>query len=275
MIRFYNVTKRYSGGQTALNDVSFHVERGEFVFLTGSSGAGKTTLLKVIFRQESPTQGQILVNGRNVSSIPRKKVPFLRRSIGVVFQDFRLIHRKTVFENVTFVPKVLGVHLKDRRRIAYAALRRVGLAHRISAFPPELSGGEQQRVAIARAVINRPELLIADEPTGNLDPELSREILRLFLDINRQGTTILLATHDKDIIQRLGGRLLTLDGGKLVSDQTLPPGPLAVHGGRPSPAIGAEGESAVDSTFEAEAGDEFGNELDHEALAMDQDLSFE
>ncbi len=240
MIRFYNVTKRYPGGQTALDDVSFHVERGEFVFLTGSSGAGKTTLLKVIFRQESPSQGQILVNGRNVSSIPRKKVPFLRRSIGVVFQDFRLIHRKTVFENVTFVPKVLGVHLKDRRRIAYAALRRVGLAHRINAFPPELSGGEQQRVAIARAVINRPELLIADEPTGNLDPELSREILRLFLDINRQGTTILLATHDKDIIQRLGGRLLTLDSGRLASDQTLPPGELARHETPASPSFVTE-----------------------------------
>lgn len=237
MIRFYNVTKHYPGGQTALDDVSFGVERGEFVFLTGSSGAGKTTLLKVIFRQESPTQGQILVNGRNVSSIPRKKVPFLRRSIGVVFQDFRLIHRKTVFENVTFVPKVLGIHLKDRRRIAYAALRRVGLAHRINAFPAELSGGEQQRVAIARAVINRPELLIADEPTGNLDPELSREILRLFLDINRQGTTILLATHDKEIIQRLGGRLLTLDGGRLASDQTLPPGALASHETRRAPAL--------------------------------------
>ncbi len=198
----------------------------------------------------SSTQGQILVNGRNVSSIPRKKVPFLRRSIGVVFQDFRLIHRKTVFENVTFVPKVLGIHLKDRRRIAHAALRRVGLAHRINAFPAELSGGEQQRVAIARAVINRPELLIADEPTGNLDPELSREILRLFLDINRQGTTILLATHDKEIIQRLGGRLLTLDGGRLAADQTLPPGTLASHEARRAP------------TLEDGLGDALGSEVD-------------
>ena len=244
MIRFFNVSKRYPGGQQALDDVSFHVERGELAFLTGSSGAGKTTLLKLIFRQESPSEGQILVNGRNVSSIPRKKVPFLRRSIGVVFQDFRLIHRKTVFENVTFVPKVLGVELKDRRRIAYAALRRVGLAHRINAFPPQLSGGEQQRVAIARAVINRPELLIADEPTGNLDPELSREILRLFLDINRQGTTILLATHDREIIHRLGGRLLTLDAGKLASDQTHPPGDLASF--EPLEPRGPEDEALLD-----------------------------
>jgi cell division transport system ATP-binding protein len=243
MIRFFNVSKRYPGGQQALDDVSFHVERGERVFLTGSSGAGKTTLLKLIFRQDAPSEGQILVNGRNVSSIPRKKVPYLRRSIGVVFQDFRLIQRKTVFENVTFVPRVLGVDLKQRRRIAYAALRRVGLAHRIHAFPPQLSGGEQQRVAIARALINQPELLIADEPTGNLDPELSREILRLFMAIHRRGTTVLIATHDRDIIHRVGGRLLTLDGGRLASDLHLPPGDLAALEPLPEDDLGADDEA--------------------------------
>ena len=169
----------------------------------------------MIFREEVPSTGQILVNGRNVSSIPRSKIPYLRRSIGVVFQDFRLIPRKTVFENVTYLPRILGVDLQDQKKLAYQALRRVGLAHRLNAFPPELSGGEQQRVAIARALINEPEILIADEPTGNLDPDLSWEILRLFLEVNLRGTTVILATHDRDTIQRVGRRVLTLDRGRL------------------------------------------------------------
>ncbi|HSN86029.1 MAG TPA: ATP-binding cassette domain-containing protein, partial [Thermoanaerobaculia bacterium] len=161
MIQFFHVSKRYPGGQSALDDLTFEIPRGQFVFLTGASGAGKTTLLRLIFREEVPSSGQILVNGRNVSSIPRSKIPYLRRTIGVVFQDFRLIHRKTVFENVTYLPRILGQDLKTQKQLAFQALRRVGLAHRLNAFPPELSGGEQQRVAIARALINEPDILIA------------------------------------------------------------------------------------------------------------------
>ena len=221
MIQFFHVGKQYPGGQTALHDVTFDIPRGQFVFLTGASGAGKTTLLRMIFREEVPTTGQILVNGRNVSSIPRSKIPYLRRTIGVVFQDFRLIARKTIFENVTYLPRVLGVPLQEQKKLAYQALRRVGLAHRLNAFPPELSGGEQQRVAIARALINDPDILIADEPTGNLDPDLSWEILRLFLEVNLRGTTVILATHDRDTIQRVGRRVITLDSGTVLSDQEL------------------------------------------------------
>jgi cell division transport system ATP-binding protein len=221
LIQFFHVSKQYPGGQTALDDVTFEIPRGQFVFMTGASGAGKTTLLRMIFREETPSSGQIVVNGRNVSSIPRSKIPYLRRTIGVVFQDFRLIPRKTIFENVTYLPRVLGVDTQDQKKMAYQALRRVGLAHRLNAFPPELSGGEQQRVAIARALINEPDILIADEPTGNLDPDLSWEILRLFLEVNLRGTTVILATHDRDTIQRVGRRVLTLDRGRLVLDQEL------------------------------------------------------
>jgi cell division transport system ATP-binding protein len=221
VIHFFQVTKRYPGGQIALDRVSFDIPRGQFVFLTGASGAGKTSLLRLIFRADVPTEGQILVNGRNVSSIPLRKIPYLRRSIGVVFQDFRLIPRKTVFENVTYLPRILGTDLTSRKKMAYQALRRVGLAHRLNAFPVELSGGEQQRVAIARALINEPDILLADEPTGNLDPDLSWEILRLFLEVNLRGTTVLLATHDRNMIQRVGRRVLTLDAGRLIQDQEL------------------------------------------------------
>jgi cell division transport system ATP-binding protein len=221
LIQFFHVSKQYPGGQSALDDVTFEIPRGQFVFMTGASGAGKTTLLRMIFREETPSSGQIVVNGRNVSSIPRSKIPYLRRTIGVVFQDFRLIPRKTIFENVTYLPRVLGVDTQDQKKMAYQALRRVGLAHRLNAFPPELSGGEQQRVAIARALINDPDILIADEPTGNLDPDLSWEILRLFLEVNLRGTTVILATHDRDTIQRVGRRVLTLDRGRLILDQEL------------------------------------------------------
>jgi cell division transport system ATP-binding protein len=221
LIQFFHVGKRFTGGQVALHEVTFDIPRGQFVFLTGSSGAGKTTLLRLIFREEVPSSGQILVNGRNVASIPASKIPYLRRTIGVVFQDFRLIERKTVFENVTYLPRILGTDLQSQKKMAYQALRRVGLAHRLNAFPPELSGGEQQRVAIARALINEPEILIADEPTGNLDPDLSWEILKLFLEVNLRGTTVILATHDRETIHRVGRRVLTLHAGELVSDVEL------------------------------------------------------
>ena len=234
MIQFFHVGKRFAGGQVALDDLSFEIARGEMVFITGASGAGKTTLLKLIFREDTPTQGQIVVNGRNVSSLPRAKVPFLRRTIGVVFQDFRLIARKTVFENVSYLPRILGMDREQQRRLAYETLRRVGLAHRLTAFPQQLSGGEKQRVAIARALINAPEILLADEPTGNLDPDLAREILELFVELNLRGTTILFATHDRALIDRLARRVLTLEHGRLLNDRpaaaepTLPPAPATL-----------------------------------------------
>jgi cell division transport system ATP-binding protein len=226
MIRFFNVSKRYPSGQMALEDLSFEIEKGELCFLTGGSGAGKTTLLRLIFREETPSDGQILVNGRNVAALPRSKIPFLRRTIGVVFQDFRLIDRKTVFENVSYLPRILGLEAGKQKRVAYEALRRVGLAHRMNAFPWQLSGGEQQRVAIARALVNEPEILIADEPTGNLDPDLSREIVRLFLEIHRRGTTVIFATHDRQLIERVGHRALVLARGRLAEDRRMPPGTL-------------------------------------------------
>lgn len=222
MIELFHVTKRYPGGQPALEDVTLKIAKGQLVFLTGASGAGKTTFLKLIYCAETPSSGYILVNGRNVSSLPRHKIPYLRRTIGVVFQSFRLIPRKTVFENITYLPRVLGLDTKTQRKQAYETLSQVGLAHRINAFPMQLSGGEQQRVAIARALINQPEILLADEPTGNLDPELSEEILRLFLDINLRGTTVVFATHDRGLISRVGRRVITLDGGRLVDDRELP-----------------------------------------------------
>ena len=222
MIQFFHVGKLYPGGQLALEDVTFSLLRGRFAFLTGASGAGKTTLLRLIYRGEVPSAGRILVNGRNVASLPRHKIPYLRRTIGVVFQNFRLIDRKTVFENVSYLPRILGDDRESQKRAALWALRRVGLAHRLNAFPNELSGGEQQRVAIARAVIARPDILIADEPTGNLDPDLSWEIVRLFLEINARGTTVLLATHDRATIERVGGRVLGLESGRLVRDEEVP-----------------------------------------------------
>ncbi|MFQ5350368.1 MAG: cell division ATP-binding protein FtsE [Thermoanaerobaculia bacterium] len=221
MIHFLNVSKTYEGSRVALDRVSFELGRGEFGFLTGPSGAGKTTLLRLVYRETLPDSGQVLISGRKVGALPPSKVPYLRRRIGVVFQDCRLIGRKTVFENVGYLPRVLGIGLRERRRLAYQALRRVGLAHRMRSFPPELSRGEQQRVAIARALINEPEILLADEPTGNLDPDLSREVFRVFRQINATGTTVLAATHSPELITEFGGRVLVLDRGRLVGDQRL------------------------------------------------------
>jgi cell division transport system ATP-binding protein len=217
MIQAFHVYKQYDRESMALTDVTLSVGKGEFCFLTGPSGAGKTTFLKLVFREELPSQGQILVGGRNVTAIPAGQIPELRRSIGVVFQDFKLLKRKTILENVAFVLRILGVPQREQKRRAFAALKAVGLHHKMHAYPLQLSGGEQQRVAIARALINEPMLLLADEPTGNLDPEMALEIMRLFLDVNARGTTVLVATHDRDMIQRMGKRVLALEKGRVAS----------------------------------------------------------
>ena len=217
VIEFQRVSKRYPGGQIGLDDVSFRIDAGEFVVLTGPSGAGKTTLLRLIYRGDLPTSGVVLVDGRNIGALPKRKIPHLRRSIGVVFQDFRLIARKTVFENISYLPRILGADQKKRKQLAYEALKRVGLSHRFRAFPEQLSGGEQQRVAIARALISSPKILLADEPTGNLDPQLSREIFKLFHEIHAQGTTLLIATHDPMLIDGTALRQLELERGSVRS----------------------------------------------------------
>jgi cell division transport system ATP-binding protein len=216
MIRAQHVVKRYPHGTTALSDVTFEVERGEFVFITGPSGAGKTTLLRLLLRQERPDEGRIEVSGRELGSLPASRVGELRRSIGVVFQDFKLIRRKTALENVAYVLNVAGLPVAEQRRRAYQALKGVGLQHRLGVLPQALSGGEQQRVAIARAVVNEPELLLADEPTGNLDPDLSVEIMRLFREINARGTTVVVATHDRDMVRRMQRRTLVLQHGRIL-----------------------------------------------------------
>jgi cell division transport system ATP-binding protein len=218
MIKIFHVTKRYDQEYIALNDVTLHIPKGEFAFLTGASGAGKSTLLRLLIREEVASTGQIIVNGRNIAIIPDNHIPILRRNIGFVFQDFKLLKRKTVYENVTFVMHVLGVSAKIQKKRAFEILKLVGLQHRMHSYPLQLSGGEQQRVAIARALINEPVLLLADEPTGNLDPELAIEIMDIFKRINARGTTVLIATHDKDMIQRIRGRVLLLDHGRLVDD---------------------------------------------------------
>jgi len=220
MIRAMKLSKRYPGGTAALEDVDLEVGRGEFVFITGASGAGKTTLLRLILRQELPSSGQVLVNGRNVGALPASKVPDLRKSIGVVFQDFKLIQRKTALENVAYVLNVAGLPRGEQRRRAFQVLRSVGLHHRLSVLPPALSGGEQQRVAIARAVVNEPTLLLADEPTGNLDPDLAVEIMRLFREINARGTTVVVATHDRDLVKRMQRRVVTLERGRLAPPES-------------------------------------------------------
>ena len=215
MIHFYHVTKRFDRYSTALHDVTFHIDKGEFVFLTGASGAGKSTMLKLILRQIAPTEGQVIVNGRNLNAMKRSQLPYFRREIGMVFQDFKLIDRMTVFENLSFILTVLNVPPKEHKKKAYQALRIVNLHHKLNAYPPHLSGGEQQRVAIARALINDPLVLIADEPTGNLDPELSQEIIQIFAEANLRGSTVLLATHDRDLIRSSGRRMITLEHGRI------------------------------------------------------------
>ena len=216
MITTHKLSKLYGRGLYALRDLTITVGKGEFVFLTGPSGAGKSTFLRLLLMKERPNEGEIVVNGHNLASLSRSEIQEYRRGIGFVFQDFKLIPTRTVLENISFVPKVLGVSPTQQRRKAFQVLKWVGLQHRMNAYPHDLSGGEQQRVAIARAVASDPTLLLADEPTGNLDPDLSLEIMNLLREINAGGTTVLVATHDRELIRLVGRRTITLDQGKVV-----------------------------------------------------------
>jgi cell division transport system ATP-binding protein len=216
LIESYHLSKLYSRGVYALRDLSLTVNKGEFIFLTGPSGAGKSTFLRLLLRQELPSEGDLRVLGRDLTVLRPSQVQSYRRAVGFVFQDFRLIPRLTVFENVAFVMRVLGLPLATQQRKTFQVLKWVGLQHRMNAYPRELSGGEQQRIAIARALVNDPQLVLADEPTGNLDPDLSLEIMNLFREINARGTTVVVATHDRELIRRVGRRTITLDRGRLV-----------------------------------------------------------
>jgi cell division transport system ATP-binding protein len=209
----------YTRGVYALRDLTLSIGKGEFVFLTGPSGAGKSTLLRLLLRQDVPSSGHLIVGGRSLAKMSASQVQTYRRSVGFVFQDFKLIPTRTVYENITFVPRVLGQPVAIQRRKAFQVLKWVGLQHRLNAFPEELSGGEQQRVAVARALINEPALVLADEPTGNLDPDLALEIMNLFRDMNASGTTVLVATHDRELIRRVGKRTVTLTQGQLSEER--------------------------------------------------------
>ena len=216
MIEAAHLSKQYSRGVYALRDLSISIDKGEFVFLTGPSGAGKSTFLRLLLREEMPSEGELTVAGRDLATMSANQLQSYRRTLGFVFQDFRLISRMTVFQNVAFVMRVLGVTDIVQQRKTFQVLKWVGLQHRMNALPEELSGGEQQRVAIARALVNEPQLVIADEPTGNLDPDLSLEIMNLFREINSRGTTVVVATHDRELIRRVGRRSVTLDHGHVV-----------------------------------------------------------
>lgn len=218
MIHFDNVSKRYPGGHEGLSEVSFRMEAGEMAFLTGHSGAGKSTLLKLIGLLERSTRGQVWVNQHNLNRLRSRDIPFLRREVGMIFQDHRLLHDRTVFDNVALPLVVAGLGHQETKRRVRAALDKVSLLKKEKLLPATLSGGEQQRVGIARAVVSKPPIVLADEPTGNLDPELSREIMELFLQFNQVGVTLLIATHNIDLINRLSKRILTLDHSRLSGD---------------------------------------------------------
>lgn len=219
MVEFTNVTKKYSNGTLALNDVNIKIDKGEFVFIVGQSGSGKSTLIKLMLKEEDPTEGEVVVNGYNINTMPRNEIPNLRRSLGVVFQDFRLLPNKTVYENVAFAMEITEALPKEIRRQVPMALALVGLSRKANALPNQLSGGEQQRAALARALVNNPALLIADEPTGNLDPETSWDIMKLLSEINQRGTTVIIATHEKNIVDEMKKRVIAINKGVIVRDQ--------------------------------------------------------
>jgi cell division transport system ATP-binding protein len=219
MIQLYNVSKAYQRDQEALKDLTLNIPKGDFVYLTGPSGAGKSTLLKLLYCAERPTRGQILVNGRNITRFGSTRIPYLRRDFGIVFQDFKLLNRRTIFENVAFPLEVTGRKRFEISKKVYQALKQVGLQHRLNHLPLQLSGGEQQRVAVARALVVDPLILLADEPTGNLDPDVTLDIMELFKDANARGTTVVMATHDRQLISQFPRRVLTLEAGQLVTDE--------------------------------------------------------
>jgi cell division transport system ATP-binding protein len=217
MIQMLRVFKSYTANSLALEDITFRIEAGEFAILTGPSGAGKTTLLRLLYAAERPDRGNIIVNRRNVTRLSRRRIPEFRRSIGIVFQDFKLLPTKTAFENVAFARRVLAVPEREVRRRVADVLKCVGILHRKDALPPQLSGGEQQRVALARALVNEPALILADEPTGNLDDDLAQDMMALLYEVNADGTTVLIATHDRQLVASAPGRVLTLEHGRLLS----------------------------------------------------------
>ena len=218
MIQFFHVGKTYTRDVEALVDINLHVQKGEFIFIAGPSGAGKTTLLRLIFRDEIPTSGQILVNGRNVVKLPKRAIPHLRRSIGVIFQDFKLLRDRSISDNLALVYRVLGIPPAAGKRKVANLLRVVGLSHKAQMTPYKLSGGEQQRVAIARALMNDPALLLADEPTGDLDVDLAADVMQLLGNIHARGTTVLVATHNMDMVREMGRRTIVLKGGRIVEE---------------------------------------------------------
>lgn len=218
MIEFKNVSKVYNNGTEALRNLSLSIAKGEFVFIVGSSGAGKSTFLKLIMREEVPNSGEIVVNGRKLSTVRKRDVPYLRRTMGIVFQDFRLIDKMTVYDNVAFAMHIVGASDREiRKRVPYV-LGLVGLEKKMDNHPAELSGGEQQRVGLARALVNNPSMIIADEPTGNVDPAMSYEIVELLTEINRRGTTVLMVTHEHDLVKRFPRRVIEIQGGTVVGD---------------------------------------------------------
>lgn len=219
MIEFVNVSKEFENGTVALRDVNLKIDNGEFVFLIGSSGAGKTTITKILMREVNVTEGNVYIDGRDITSIPDSDIPYLRRKMGVVFQDFRLLEDRTVYENVEFAMQVVGASRRDIRRRVPAVLNMVGLNYKAKMLPKQLSGGEQQRVALARALANNPPLLIADEPTGNLNPETAMEIMEIFESINAMGTTIIMATHAHDIVDAMHKRVIAIEDGHVVRDE--------------------------------------------------------
>ncbi len=218
MIEIVDVSKTYGTGNRALRDVNITIGDGEFVFIMGRSGSGKTTLLRLLIKEEEPTSGDVIVNDIMLQKMRRRHIPRYRRTLGIVFQDFRLLNDRNVFENVAFAQRVVGVPLRTIRESVPEMLKLVGLSSKYKAMPQHLSGGEQQRVAIARALINQPEVLLADEPTGNLDHQNAVEIMKLLLDINQMGTTVVVVTHSQEIVEQIGGRVITMDRGRVISD---------------------------------------------------------
>ncbi len=219
MIIFSNVSKIYDNGTKALDNISFFIERGEFVFIVGPSGSGKSTLIKLLMHEETATSGDVIINSVNVNALKQSQIPYLRRNMGVVFQDFRLLPKKTVYENVSFAMEIVGATRREIRRQVPNVLSMVGLSHKARALPSQLSGGEQQRVALARALVNNPAFLIADEPTGNLNPKTAQEIVELLSDINKRGTTVIMATHAKDIVDQMKKRVIAIEDGVIARDE--------------------------------------------------------